>query len=101
MAGLPDSVGNLSLENCNFTNLKGCSKQLNVLNIRSCDKLENLIGCPESVENISLQRLKNFSSLKGCPAQLNNLLIHKCNKLKSLKYISPLIKGDIIINTDL
>ena len=91
LTGLPDSVGNLSLENCNFTNLKGCSKQLNVLNIRSCDKLENLIGCPESVNYIFLSKLDNFRSLEGCPSQLNVLNIEDCEKLKSLKHISPLI----------
>ena len=97
LAGLPDSVGNLSLENCNFTNLKGCSKQLNVLNIRSCDKLENLIGCPESVNYIFLSNLDNFRSLEGCPSQLNSLNIKDCVNLKSLKYISPLITGDFSV----
>ena len=91
LTGLPDSVGNLSLENCNFSNLKGCPKQLNILNIDSCDKLENLIGCPESVDYIYLSELDNFRSLEGCPSQLNSLKIRDCGKLKSLKHISPLI----------
>ena len=97
LTGLPDSVGNLSLENCNFTNLKGCTKQLNVLYIRSCDKLENLIGCPESVNYIFLSNLDNFKSLEGCPSQLNSLNIRECVNLKSLKYISPLITGDFSV----
>ena len=95
LTGLPDSVGNLQLENCNFTNLKGCSKQLNVLNINNCYKLENLIGCPESVDYIYLSGLDNFKSLEGCPSQLNKLNIRSCRKLKSLKHISPLITEEL------
>lgn len=96
LTGLPDSVKYLQLTYCNFPNLKGCPKQLNVLNIQECNKLENLIGCPETIEKIDLLNLENFSSLEGCPKQLDELDICCCEKLKSLKYISPLIgKGGL------
>ena len=96
LTGLPDSVKYLQLTYCNFPNLKGCPKQLNVLNIQECNKLENLIGCPETIEKIDLLNLENFSSLEGCPKQLDELSICGCEKLKSLKYISTLIgKGGL------
>lgn len=98
LTGLPENVNYLQLTYCNFQNLKGCPIQLNELDIQYCDKIENLIGCSETIEKIGLLDLEKFSSLEGCPIQLDELNICDCEKLKSLKYISSLIgKGGLSV----
>lgn len=89
--------GSLSINDCSITSLTGCPKYITeTLIISNCNKLKNLIGCPEIAGALTIKNSQNFSSFEGCAFdRLQYVRLFNLPKLKNLHHLCKVSKLDI------
>lgn len=74
----------LDLARCNLTELPDMS-MLRVFNFNcSANKIENLVGCPQTAKRIMCTYNDNLTSLRGAPANVDEFKCGYCRELENL-----------------